>query len=109
MNDEGHSFFEVTSDWRRSPKLLITTNPSQKQYKILSTFRENEGLLYYQLVNSISPQYEVSASTERWNQNKRRDNDFVLAEDKDVNGVLVQLTDSGRLIGSLCEESKISR
>jgi DNA-binding MarR family transcriptional regulator len=109
--DENLSFslLETISILRNVSKLLITTNLSQKQFELLLTLRENEGLLYYQVVQSISSEQGIPASTVRWNLNKLRNADLVIAGDKDNKGIPMQLTSSGRLIASLYEESKISK
>lgn len=111
VNDEDHSFrlLETISFLRNVSKLLITTNLSQKQFELLLTLRENEGLLYYQVVQSISSDHGIPASTVRWNLNKLRNADLVMAGDKDNKGIPMQLTSSGRLIAALYEESKISK
>lgn len=107
--DLSFSLLETISILRNVSKLLITTNLSQKQFELLLTLRENEGLLYYQVVQSISSEQGIPASTVRWNLNKLRSADLVMAGDKDNKGIPMQLTSSGRLIASLYEESKISK
>ena len=74
VNDEDHSFrlLETISILRNVSKILITTNLSQKQFELLLALRENEGLLYYQVVQSISSDRGIPASTVRWNLNKLR-------------------------------------
>jgi DNA-binding MarR family transcriptional regulator len=111
IHDENLSFslLETISILRDVSKLLISTNLSQKQFELLLTLRENEGLLYYQVVQSISSDQNIPASTIRWNLNKLRNADLVLAGDKDNKGIPMQLTSSGRLIASLYEESKIGK
>jgi DNA-binding MarR family transcriptional regulator len=107
--DLSFSLLETISILRNVSKLLITTNLSQKQFELLLTLRENEGLLYYQVIRSISSEQGIPASTVRWNLNKLRSADLVRAGDKDNKGIPMQLTSSGRLIASLYEESKISK
>lgn len=107
--DLSFSLLETISILRNVSKLLITTNLSQKQFELLLTLRENEGLLYYQVIQSISSEQGIPASTVRWNLNKLRSADLVMAGDKDNKGIPMQLTSSGRLIASLYEESKISK
>ena len=111
VNEEVLSFdlLEKISILREVSKILITTNLSQKQFELLLNLRENEGYLYYQVVENISSQHNIPASTVRWNLNKLRNADLVTVGDKDNKGIPMQLTSSGRLIAFLYEESKIGK
>jgi len=77
--------------------------------ELLSILKGNEGSLYYQVVQRIASEEGIPASTVRWNLNRLRDANLIIAGDKYNKGIPLQLTDAGRLIASLYEESKPSR
>jgi DNA-binding MarR family transcriptional regulator len=110
-NDEDYSFnlLETISILRDVSKLLITSNLGKKQFKLLTSLKENEGLLYYQVVQNISSEQGIPSSTVRWNLNKLRDADLVITGDKNNKGIPVHLSIYGRLVASLYEESRIGK
>lgn len=65
--------------------------------------KENNGLLFYQLVNKLSVELHVPKSTVRWNLSKLRDSGLVTAGNKDVKGIPVQLTEKGRVTLQIME------
>jgi hypothetical protein len=110
-NDGDYSFnlLETISILRDVLKLLISSDLGKKQFELLTSLKENEGLLYYQVVQNISSDQGIPSSTVRWNLNKLRNADLVIAGDKNNKGIPVQLSIYGRLVASLYEESKIGK
>ncbi|MEM3673085.1 MAG: hypothetical protein QW468_02505 [Candidatus Bathyarchaeia archaeon] len=70
---------------------------SMKQLNLLSKIEENEGLLYYQLVDKVSQEQKLPKSTVRWNLTKLREAGLIVAGDKQNKGLPVELTEKGRI------------
>jgi len=68
-----------------------------KQLKYLVKVKENNGLLFYQLVNKLSVELQVPKSTVRWNLSRLRDSGMVIAGNKDAKGVPIKLTEKGEI------------
>jgi DNA-binding transcriptional ArsR family regulator len=70
---------------------------TMKQLNLLSKIEENEGLLYYQLIDKLSKEQKLPKSTVRWNLTKLREAELIVAGDKKRKGVPVELTEKGRI------------
>ncbi|MGB9714235.1 MAG: hypothetical protein ACPLZC_04560 [Candidatus Bathyarchaeales archaeon] len=70
---------------------------TMKQLNLLSKIEENEGLLYYRLVDKVSQEQKLPKSTVRWNLTKLREAGLIVAGDKKSKGVPVELTEKGRI------------
>ena len=71
---------------------------NMKQLELLLKIEQNEGLLYYQLVNKLSQEQGLPESTVRWNLNRLRDAKMVVTGDKNNKGVPVKLTRNGKMV-----------
>ncbi|MFQ6074617.1 MAG: hypothetical protein ACE5Z5_00585 [Candidatus Bathyarchaeia archaeon] len=102
---EIRSSFEVLAErlvvLERVSEALMSFRFSEKQFRILSFLNENEGLLYYQLVEKFSLKRGMPASTVRWNLNKLRDAGLVVAGDRYNKGVPVRLTEVGKKLADI--------
>jgi DNA-binding transcriptional ArsR family regulator len=78
-------------------KALAEKRVTMKQLNFLPKIEENEGLLYYQLVDKLSQEQKLPKSTVRWNLTKLRQTGLIVAGDRKNKGVLVELTEKGRI------------
>lgn len=65
--------------------------------------KENNGLLFYQLVNKLFVELHIPKSTVRWNLSKLRDSGLITAGNKDAKGIPIQLTEKGMLALQIME------
>ncbi len=79
---------------------------TMKQLNLLSKIEENEGLLYYRLVDKVSQEQKLPKSTVRWNLTKLREAGLIVAGDKKSKGVPVELTEKGRIALSAISKRK---
>ncbi|MEM3464095.1 MAG: hypothetical protein QXL91_04445 [Candidatus Bathyarchaeia archaeon] len=79
---------------------------TMKQLNLLSKIEENEGLLYYQLVDKVSQEQKLPKSTVRWNLAKLREAGLIVAGDKQNKGLPVELTEKGRIALSAVSKRK---
>jgi DNA-binding MarR family transcriptional regulator len=78
-------------------EILAKKRINMKQMKFLSKIEENEGMLYYQLVDKLSQEEKLPKSTVRWNLKRLRETGMIIAGCKDNKGVPVKLTEKGRM------------
>jgi DNA-binding transcriptional ArsR family regulator len=86
--------------------LLIKKRISVQQLKYLSKIDQNQGILYYQLINKLSMEQKLPRSTVRWNLNKLRDAGMIVAGNKNVKGVPVRLTEKGKIALRITERGQ---
>lgn len=79
---------------------------NMKQLELLLKIEQNEGLLYYQLVNKLSQEQGLPESTVRWNLNRLRDAKMVVTGDKSNKGVAVKLTRKGKMVALAFKNGK---
>jgi len=82
---------------------------NRKQLELLLKIKQNEGLLYYQLINKLSQKQGLPESTVRWNLNKLRDAEMIITGDKNIKGVPVKLTEKGKIVTSAFKNGKRSK
>jgi len=77
--------------------LMIKKRLSIKQLKYLAKVKENDGLLFYQLVNKLSNELHLPKSTVKWNLSRLRESGMIVAGSKSVKGVPVRLTEKWKI------------
>lgn len=77
---------------------LVKNRLNRHQLQLLSKLVENEGLLYYRLVQKLSCDLHEPPSTIRWNIRKLRDAGLIVAGTRNNKGVPVKTTLAGRLV-----------
>lgn len=87
-------------------EILTKKRLNTKQLELLLKIEQNEGLLYYQLVNKLSQEQRLPESTVRWNLNRLRDAKMVVTGDKNNKGVHVKLTRKGKIVVSAFKNGK---
>ena len=87
-------------------EILTKKRLNMKQFELLSKIKQDEGLLYYQLINKLSQRQGLPESTVRWNLNKLRDAGMVVTGDKNIKGVPVRLTEKGKIVASAFKNGK---
>ncbi|MEM3550282.1 MAG: hypothetical protein QXN87_03525 [Candidatus Bathyarchaeia archaeon] len=79
-------------------KTLVTKNINIKQLSYLPKIVENNGLIYYKLIDKLSKEQGTPKSTVRWNIKKLKDAGLITAGDRENRGVPVNLTEKGRIM-----------
>lgn len=77
---------------------LVTKNINIKQLSYLPKIVENNGLIYYKLIDKLSKEQGTPKSTVRWNIKKLKDAGLITAGDRENKGVPVNLTEKGRIM-----------
>lgn len=79
-------------------EVLVRNRLNRHQLQLLSRLAENEGLLYYRLVQKLSRDLHQPPSTIRWNIGKLREAGLIVAGTRDNKGIPVKATSTGRLV-----------
>lgn len=87
-------------------EILTKKHLNKKQLELLLKTEQNEGLLYYQLINNLSQEGGLPESTVRWNINRLRDAKMIVTGDKNNNGIPVKLTKNGKIVASVFKNGK---
>ncbi|MEM3719502.1 MAG: hypothetical protein QXD45_05725 [Candidatus Bathyarchaeia archaeon] len=77
---------------------MVTKNINIKQLSYLPKIVENNGLIYYKLIDKLSKEQGTPKSTVRWNIKKLKDAGLITAGDRENRGVPVNLTEKGRIM-----------
>ncbi len=90
-------------------EILVNHHLNKKQLELLSRMKENEGLLYYRLVEKIAAEQKMPASTVRWNLDRLRRAHLVVTGDRNDKGIPVRLTEFGKVVASAFESTSMER
>jgi len=71
---------------------------NRKQLEMLLHLSENEGMLFYKVVDKLADERELHESTIRWNLNKLRKAGLFTAGNKNNKGIPLELTPSGKMV-----------